>query len=39
MATWTCDHCGETGQIPPGELVESVQCSTCGEPVLPDPPG
>ena len=37
MATWTCDYCGETGQVPPGQTSDNVQCPTCGEPVLPDP--
>ena len=35
MARWVCDHCGETGRLPEGETVDSVQCSICGEPVLP----
>ena len=37
MALWVCDYCGETGEVPEGEFVESVQCTTCGEPVLPLP--
>ena len=35
MARWVCDYCGEIGQIPPGDEVEHVLCTTCGEPVLP----
>ena len=34
MARWVCDHCGETGRLPEGEPVESLQCPICGEPVL-----
>ena len=36
MARWTCDHCGATGEVPPGETSDQVLCSVCGEPVLPD---
>ena len=35
MASWVCDLCGQTGDLPPGEPVERVQCAVCGEPVLP----
>ena len=35
MARWVCDYCGEIGRIPPGDEVEHVLCTTCGEPVLP----
>ena len=35
MAKWVCDYCGVIGTIPRGDLVEHVQCTTCGEPVLP----
>ena len=34
---WTCDHCGRTGAVPPGELPEQVLCPDCGEPVTGDP--
>lgn len=37
MQGWICDYCGERGEVPDGELVEHVQCPTCGEPVLPWP--
>ena len=37
MAGWVYDYCGETGIVPKGEVVESVLCPTCGEPVLPWP--
>lgn len=36
MAAWTCDTCGSTGQVPPGQTSDDVLCDTCGEPVLPD---
>lgn len=35
MARWVCDYCGETGDVPEGDSVENVLCTTCGEPVLP----
>jgi hypothetical protein len=35
MADWTCDHCGETGEVPEGETSDDVLCHVCGEPVLP----
>jgi|tagenome__1003787_1003787.scaffolds.fasta_scaffold16315640_1 ribosomal protein S27AE len=37
QARWVCDYCGDTGTVPDDELVERVQCPTCGEPVLPLP--
>jgi hypothetical protein len=34
MAHWTCDHCGATGEVSPGETSDDVLCEVCGEPVL-----
>ncbi|HET7068023.1 MAG TPA: MOSC N-terminal beta barrel domain-containing protein [Nocardioides sp.] len=34
MGRWTCDRCGATGEVPPGESADTVLCDTCGEPVL-----
>jgi hypothetical protein len=33
---WVCDYCGERGRVPDGESVDTILCSTCGEPVLED---
>jgi hypothetical protein len=34
MDTWTCDHCGATGEVPLGSTSDQILCDTCGEPVL-----
>ena len=34
MGRWTCDRCGATGEVPPGESADTVLCDTCGVPVL-----
>lgn len=33
MIHWVCDYCGDRGSSSE-QAVETVQCSTCGEPVL-----
>lgn len=33
---WRCDYCDTTGDVPEGEISDHVNCSVCGEPVLPD---
>lgn len=33
MTDWVCDYCGTEGSAPTDELLESVQCHVCGEPV------
>jgi len=30
---WVCDYCGEEGRTT--EPIDTVQCPTCGEPVVP----
>lgn len=37
MIRWVCDYCGERGTASE-DVVEHVQCTTCGEPVLEDMP-
>jgi hypothetical protein len=38
VATWICDTCGATGDLPEGSTSDQINCDTCGEPVLPDDP-
>jgi hypothetical protein len=33
---WVCDTCGATGDVPPDDVVDTLNCTVCGEPVLPD---
>jgi hypothetical protein len=35
MIRWVCDYCGDRG-VSNEDVVEAVQCTTCGEPVLED---
>ncbi len=34
MKHWTCEYCATQGTTPDHEMVESVQCPSCGEPVV-----
>ena len=32
---WACEYCGQQGELPAGETVDTFQCPDCGEPVVP----
>jgi len=34
MTRWECDYCGSEGSARDGEVVESLSCPNCGEPVM-----
>lgn len=32
---WACEWCGYSGRTRTENVVDSIQCSQCGEPVVP----
>lgn len=32
---WVCEDCGQSGQAPPDQHPDTIQCPDCGEPVTP----